>query len=323
MRIYSKRIKAIGGYFSIQLPLTEEYYPSLIKLNAGRNALEYILRVNRFSAIYIPYFTCDTILEPINKLAIPYHFYTVDKNLDPIFDFEPEPNECFLYTNYFGIKQQTIKNLANMSINLIVDNSQAFFSKPLVSIPTFYSCRKFFGVPDGSYLQSDIISSSKFERDISSPKMSHLLISIDQDIEKGFEIFKKNNDLLSNNPIRKMSHLTQRLLQSIDYEECKAIRNRNFKFLNDTLGDKNLLEITNHFHEGPLCYPFLTDKLNIKKKMIAKRVFIPVYWPNVFKWTTEKMFENYLADHLVALPIDHRFNEDDMNRLLNYLKQIL
>jgi hypothetical protein len=35
------------------------------------------------------------------------------------------------------------------------------------------------------------------------------------------------------------------------------------------------------------------------------------------------MFENYLAHNLVPLPIDHRYNEEDMERLINYLKQML
>jgi hypothetical protein len=323
MRIYAKRVKAIGGYLNLQLPAMEEYYPSLIKLNTGRNALEYILKVNGYSCIYIPYFTCEVILEPIKKLGIQYHFYTLDKNLDPIIDFEIETNECFLYTNYFGVKQLTVNNLAKMDMNLIVDNSQAFFLKPLPNIDTFYSCRKFFGVPDGAYLQSNIISTIKFERDISSDRMSHLLISVDQSIEKGFEAYKTNNDILSRNPIRRMSFLTEYLLKSIDYESCRLIRNKNFKILHEELSDKNQLEIDTSFINGPLCYPFLSSRENIKKKLISKRVFTPVYWPNVLKWTTDKMFENYLANNLVSLPIDHRYNEEDMERIINYLKQML
>lgn len=323
MRIYSKRVKAIGGYLNLQLPVKEDYYPSLIKLNTGRNALEYILKVNAYSCIYIPYFTCEVLLEPIKKLGIQFHFYTLDKNLDPIIDFEIEANECFLYTNYFGIKQLTINNLSKMNMNLIIDNSQAFYSKPLPGLDTFYSCRKFFGVPDGAYLQSKITSNIKYERDVSYERMSHLLISIDQSIEKGFESFKINNNVLSNNPIRRMSFLTEYLLKSIDYEACRLVRNRNFEILHEALSDKNELVIDTSLIDGPLCYPFLINKENIKKKLINKRVFVPIYWPNVFKWTTYKMFENYLAHNLVPLPIDHRYNEEDMERIINYLKQMI
>jgi hypothetical protein len=267
MRIYSRRVKAIGGYLNLQLPTLEEYYPSLVKLNTGRNALEYLLSVNAYSCIYIPYFTCEVMMEPIRKLGIQYHFYTLDKNLDPIIDFEIEAGDCFLYTNYFGLKQLTVNNLAKMGMDLIVDNSQAFFAKPLVGINTFYSCRKFFGVPDGAYLQTNKIINTKLERDISYDRMSHLLISIDQSIEKGYDSFQTNNNALSHKPIRRMSFLTEYLLKSIDYEACRVARNKNFKILHDELLDKNQLAIDNSLINGPLCYPLLTNKENIKKKL--------------------------------------------------------
>lgn len=323
MRHYSKRVKAIGGYLDLQLPDKEEFHPSLIKLNTGRNALEYILKVNSYSCIYIPYFTCEVILEPIKRLGLQYHFYTLDKYLDPIIDFNVDPTECFLYTNYFGIKQATIKALSKLIPSLIIDNSQAFFSKPLPGIDTFYSCRKFFGVPDGAYLQSKILSNLKFEKDISFGRMSHLLISIDMSIEKGYESFLENNEVLSNNPIKRMSSLTERLLKSIDYEDCRIKRNRNFMVLHEELSGKNKLVFDASNIDGPLCYPLLVEKETLKRKLVNNRIFIPVYWPNVFRWTTDKMFENYLTKNLAPLPIDHRYTEEDMLRIINFLKQMI
>lgn len=323
MRHYPKRTKALGGYFELQLPLHEEFYPSLIKLNTGRNSLEYLLKVNNYSNIYIPYFTCEVMLEPLKKLGLSYYYYTIDKNLDPVIDFEIGPTECFLYTNYFGIKQATINKLSREIPNLIIDNSQAFFSKPLPGIDTFYSCRKFFGVADGAYLQSNRISNIKLEKDISIDRMSHLLKSLDLSIEDGYESFVENNDSLSKNPIRRMSSLTKRILMSIDYEDCRRIRNNNFKILHEALSDKNKLVLDISLIDAPLCYPFLVDKKILRRKLISKRIYVPVYWPNVFKWTTEKMYENYLATNLISLPIDHRYNEQDMRRIISCVKQIL
>lgn len=323
MRHYPKRTKALGGYFELQLPLREEFYPSLIKLNTGRNSLEYLLKVNNYSNIYIPYFTCEVMLEPLKKLGLSYYYYTIDKNLDPVIDFEIGPTECFLYTNYFGIKQATINKLSREIPNLIIDNSQAFFSKPLPGIDTFYSCRKFFGVADGAYLQSNRISNIKLEKDISIDRMSHLLKSLDLSIEDGYESFVENNDSLSKNPIRRMSSLTKRILMSIDYEDCRRIRNNNFKILHEALSDKNKLVLDISLIDAPLCYPFLVDKKILRRKLISKRIYVPVYWPNVFKWTTEKMYENYLATNLISLPIDHRYNEQDMRRIISCVKQIL
>lgn len=323
MRHYPKRVKALGGYFELQLPSNEEYYTSMVKLNTGRNAFEYLLRVNRYSAVYIPYFTCEVMLEPLKKLKIPYHFYTINENLEPVLDFEIGETECLLYTNYFGIKQDAVEALSLQIPRLIIDNSQAFFSTPLTDIDTFYSCRKFFGVADGAYLQTKKQASVKLERDISSDRMSHLLRSIDLSIEDGYKQFIENNVVLENNPIRTMSKLTEKILQSIDYNACRLKRNANFQFLHQKLGSNNKLNINLGVAEAPLCYPLLVDKENVKSRLISKRIFIPTYWPNVFHWASEKMFEYYLAKNILPLPIDHRYDENDMQRLVNYVSQMI
>ena len=65
-------MKAIGGYFELELQKNEEYHKDALSLNTGRNALEYILKANAYKKIYIPYFTCDVLLQPILKLKLKY-----------------------------------------------------------------------------------------------------------------------------------------------------------------------------------------------------------------------------------------------------------
>jgi hypothetical protein len=36
-------MEAIGGYFSLELPIHKEYHQDDIKLNTGRNYMDYIL----------------------------------------------------------------------------------------------------------------------------------------------------------------------------------------------------------------------------------------------------------------------------------------
>ena len=101
---------AIGGYFGLEVSKSRSYHPETISLNTARNALEYVLRARRYTKVYIPYFTCDVILEPLNKLKISYEFYDIDNNLEPIFNYSDiGPDEGFLITDYFGIKTVFIK----------------------------------------------------------------------------------------------------------------------------------------------------------------------------------------------------------------------
>ncbi|WP_264554527.1 hypothetical protein [Flavobacterium sp. N1946] len=121
---------AIGGYFGLDLREKEAYHKEkkCIALNTSRNCLEYILFGRNYQLVFIPYFTCEAILEPFNKLNIQFEFYSIDENLEPIFDFNKlDSNAAFLYTNYFGLKDNYIKELAAQDVNLIIDNSQSFF----------------------------------------------------------------------------------------------------------------------------------------------------------------------------------------------------
>jgi len=316
-------MKPIGGYIELQLPVGEEYYPSLIKLNTGRNSLEYILLVKGYRTIYLPYFTCDVLLEPIKHLGIKLKYYHIDSNLDPIIDFELGPTDCIVYTNYFGLKQDTVNRLSTYIDNLIIDNSQAFFSEPLPHVDTFYSCRKFFGVPDGAYLHLNTYTRLNVQSDVSIERFSHLIKSIDLSIEDGYTDYIENNKALESNSIRSMSSLTRKILSGINYEECKAKRNANFKFLHSFLEESNQLKFPGLEINGPMTYPFLVADPSIKEKLIERKIFVPTFWPNVFHWASKGMFEYYLANNLVSLPIDHRYNLDDMTRILNNLTQLI
>jgi len=313
----------IGGYLGLELPRGREFYPDLLALNTGRNALEYILRQKRYTKLYLPYYTCDVLLEPVAKLGIEYQFYTIDKTLDPVIDFEIEPHAAFLYTNYYGIKQEQVKQLSLRIKNLIVDNSQAFFSEPLAGIDTFYSCRKFFGVADGAYLQIRRKINKKFPVDSSVSRSSHLLKNLDHGTESGYSDYIANNKSLEDNDIKLMSRLTRRILSCINYEECARIRERNFNFLHKHLKEINQLDVDIHPNTAPMVYPFLFADRFLKVHLIQRKIFVATYWPNVFKWTTKNMFENYLAHNLVPLPIDQRYSLQDMFLMLNILKQLL
>ena len=75
---------AIGGYFELELSDRGHFpHEDGYCVNSGRNALELILRhIRDISRLWIPYYTCDVILEPVTKLGIQYSFYHVNQNLE-------------------------------------------------------------------------------------------------------------------------------------------------------------------------------------------------------------------------------------------------
>src|ERR1700758_3780860 len=106
-------MRAIGGYFELELNQFKEYHANDIKLNTGRNALEYILTSKQYTKIYLPFFSCDVLLEPIKRLNIIFEFYSINELFEPIFDFSKiRGGEVFLYTNYFGLNDRNIFHIS-------------------------------------------------------------------------------------------------------------------------------------------------------------------------------------------------------------------
>ena len=312
----------IGGYFELELPYGEEYYPDAIKLNSGRNAFEYILRVKEYQKVYLPYFTGDAMLEPIQKLNIEFEFYEIGKTFKPVnFDFAKlKEAEVFVYTNYFGICDKQVMEISKICKNLIIDNSQAFFSKPIEGVDTFYSPRKFFGVPDGAYLYTDKILDRNWERDISHMRCEHLLGRTDTGAAAHYQSFRTNNISLCNQPIKRMSRLTQRLLCSIDYDTIAKKRKANFQFLHKHLKSSNELNIQLSIGEVPMVYPYLPNSyIDLKQKLIANMVFVATYWPNKTIQTVKNSWANHLLNNLINFPIDQRYNRVNMQQMLDLL----
>lgn len=310
---------SIGGYFGLELGQGQHYHKDPICLNSARNCLEYILRVRKYIKVYIPYYTCEVILEPFKKLNIPFEFYYINEFLEPKFEYILKENEGFLYTNYFGLKQDCVNRLAKLyKNNLIVDNAQAFYAEPLKGIDTFYSPRKFFGVADGGYLYIDKKLDIEIEQDFSFERMSHLLKRVDISAEFGYNDFKKNDDSLINQPIKFMSNLTSEILSSIDYNLIKEKRIENYLYFESKLKDKNLIHLSLNNNDVPMVYPCLTNDISLKSKLINNKIFVATYWPNVKDWTKEEDLEYQLTNNLLPFPIDQRYYKNDLKKLLIY-----
>jgi len=315
-------MEAIGGYFSLELPLREEYHKDAIRLNTGRNCLEYILRSREYKKVYIPYYTCEAVMEPVNKLGIQYEFYHIDIHFEISDRFTLKDGEGLLYTNYFGLKQRYVEQLAEqLGSRLIVDNTQAFYAKPIQGIDSFYTCRKFFGVADGACLYTDKLLDEEFVQDESYYRMAHLLKRIDLSAEQGFADFRKVDDGLDNQPIRMMSKLTQRIMRSIDYEAAAKKRRENFQILHKALGEENDFDLTLEEGNVPMVYPFLSHIQGLRDRLIKNRIFVARYWPNVLEWTSDNELEHLLANQMLPLPIDQRYGKEEMKYMIETIHE--
>lgn len=311
----------IGGYFSLEIPCGEEYHKEAIRLNTGRNCLEYILRARGYKKVYLPYYICEVVLEPFKKLGVDYEFYHVGIELEIRDQFTIKEREALLYVNYYGLKQHFVEVLAEkVGDRLIVDNTQAFYAKPLEGIDTFYTCRKFFGVPDGAYLYTDKLLDEEFEQDLSYDYFTFLTKRIDLGAEAGYADFQNLSKHVSGQPIKRMSKLTQRMMQGVDYMGIANQRRANFKQLHGALGVSNTIDLQLEEDTIPMAYPYMSPVKGLREKLIENKIFVARYWPNVLEWTNESDIDFLLAYQMQPLPIDQRYGEEEMNRIINVIE---
>lgn len=314
-------MEAIGGYFELELRKGEHYHQDALRLNTARNCFEYILLARKYTKVYIPYYTCEVILQPLHKLHIAYEFYHINESLEPVETIQLHDKEAFLYTNYFGLKQRCVEYLASIyQSQLIVDNAQAFYAPRIAGIDTLYSPRKFFGVPDGGYLYTDKVLEQDISDDKSYGRMSHLLLRIEEGAESGYPFFRQSDDSLDNQPIRKMSALTDRILRNIDYDFAKEKRRENFNYLNERLSPKNALPVRLDTNSIPMIYPFYAKDESLRTKLIEHKVFVATYWPNVLEWISLNSLEYQLARYIIPLPIDQRYDKRRMDEIINVIR---
>lgn len=317
--------QGIGGYFELELPNFGGFpHDDGMLLNSGRNALEYVFQaLGDVKHILIPLYTCDVILESINKLNIPYTFYHIDQHLELRELPSLQRGEYLIYTNYFGIKDEFVKELADYyGSQLIVDNAQAWFTAPIEGVSTIYSPRKFVGLPDGGIAYcSKHIDLNTFEQDISFERCSHLLKRIDLGPSEGYLDFKANSKQLVGQHIKRMSELTKRMLCSIDFGEVKNKRGDNFKFLHESLQTSNLFNIPSEVSfTCPMIYPYLTDDETLRQRLIENKVFVATYWPNVKEWVSKEMLEYDLTERLLPIPVDQRYGIEEMKTIISIIK---
>ena len=314
-------MQAIGGYFELELRKGEHYHRNAICLNTARNCFEYVLRTRNLKKVYIPYYTCEVMLEPIKKLGIKYEFYSINAALEPIDQPVLKENEAYLYTNYFGLKQGWVKRLAQVYGNqLMVDNAQAFYAEPQQGIDTFYSVRKFFGVSDGAYLYTETWLEQKLEQDVSFNRMIHLLKRIDLGAEEGYQDFRINDDSLCEQDIKTMSRLTEAVVYGVDYETAKRKRRENYAFMDKALKDSNRIHLRLDDDAVPMVYPYLTDDETLRQRLIENKVFVATYWPNVKEWVTKEMLEYDLTERLLPIPVDQRYGIEEMKTIISIIK---
>jgi hypothetical protein len=315
--------KEYSGYMELELRSGKEYHQKALALNTARHAILYHAQALGYTRVHLPYYICDSVPDMLKKHGIDISYYAISDALLPIEKNISSNGSLLLFVNYFGLLDEAAKLFAKKYSNCLIDNCHAFFMRLPEGVSAAYSARKFFGVSDGAYLYT----SARLENNLPQDRSARRIVSNMQRIEEGanppYAEHKRAEAELANMPVQKMSQLTRRILQNVDYEHVMCVRRENFRMLHKALGSINLLHIPEDIHV-PMAYPLLSDSDNLRKRLVEKRIYVPHLWPETLsKLPSQDCIEARLTNCLALLPIDQRYNNNDMDDIIRLVKASL
>lgn len=326
----------------------------VVRTNSAKAAIYFAVQKMKPTKLYVPYYMCNSVLHMLAGSGVCVEKYWLNDELLPALEetdakaeavetkgietksIETKSTETknveaantqtigILLVNYFGVMDQKMNQLVEQYKNVIIDNSHAFFCPPVLreDVYNVYSCRKFVGVPDGGYLVAKHPLSFDLEPDKVSHHFSYLTVSSEYSMNEAYTE-KMESDKYFYDNYKGMSQISQGLLSSVDYTFIKQKREENFAVLHSLLKEYNQFSLEEK-NVAPYLYPFrpkknaLGDPIDVaalKKSLVAQKIYTPTLWRELITSEYEGTLEYQISKNTVFLPIDQRYDAQDMEYL--------
>ncbi len=304
--------QGIGGYY-------DRYKDHLVNVDSGRSALQYILETFNYKRIWLPVYNCPLVGQRINEVSdIEICWYNIRPNFLPDIDtYKFDYGDCLLWVNYCGVMtNDTIETILafqkNTPVKIIFDNIPAYFSQPRMEAINIYSCRKFIGVPDGGHIIGNAVNPVQLPTYVTAENYVYLMRAIETGSNSAYEGYTESEKRFSQSDVAYgMPKLTKVLLGSVDYNRLITRRKNNFLVLHEALEESNRfsLDISTN---TPSVYPYLCSDKKLRERLLESKIYVSRFWKHVLTNELANDFEKDLAEYLIPLPIDQRYDAKDM-----------
>lgn len=320
----NRKHESYGGFQPLELRRSNSYYSTseyhLLKYNSAKVGIDKVINENKVKRIHVPLYLCPNVCKEIERHDLQVIYYKIDGNLLPLIE-NYEKDDWIYIVDYFGIMSnrmdQFIKNHTNF--HYIVDNCHSFFHRPNVGSNYIYSCRKFFGVPDGSYLITEDFICEQEELSNGAGYAGYLLTSLENGTNACYQE-KKHVDELLGQSYDNMSKLADAIMHSVDYEFVANRRRENAKIYEQAFGGLNRIKVETDVI--PYMYP-LNFGTNIKRELIQRKIFVPTLWGQCGDEKYKGTWEHDLTENTLFLPVDQRYDEEDINYIVSVVKSLM
>ena len=341
------RSRVIGGEFELktipeQTQMTSGYY----SYASGRAALYQILMSIKLTTfkVWLPDWLCESMIDAVKRSGLVYGFYElgtdlridvgrfVEKNR-PISE-----NDVVVLVNYFGLTDtgRTIEELRSLRVESVIveDDVQALFSfldntTTHLADYRFTSLRKTIAAPDGGLVCTKRqMPLAQYKNTFAAYKVKGALMkgAADEttDDNEYLSLFEHGEELIDDNFESVMSCEASAILAGSDFEEVAKKRIENAHYLTarlEELGVEPLLKCVGN--QVPLFVPVMIDNRDeMRRELRRNGIFCPVHWP-LRKDMEALPMGRRMAEKELSLVVDQRYNQEDMDSIVQVLKNTL
>ncbi len=353
MREYGSEHPAVllpDGYFE-----TFNQYGKCTWLRSGREALHLVaLNLNpikNLPIVLMPAYCCHSMVDPFEKAGWKVEYYRLNEDLTVDLDYLTNAlangfPKAVLSMNFYGSAStkeavDCIKK-SNPECKVIEDFSHCTFSLAGIynSRVDYYvtSIRKSVGVCDGSVIiskepldesfveegETEFVSS---RRDCQKIKAEY---TYSQDKEqKGLffpELRRQEGELDAFAGVHRISMTGKEMLGVLDGEMISYARRCNMKHILELLDGKveNVPGIERCLDGAPFSLPILLKNRDEVQQKLAKRgVYAPVLWPICDQARETCSVSARMADEMLSIPVDQRYNYDDIEEIAKIILETI
>lgn len=339
----SMQTKPMGGFLPFEtqcfkktprnvLDLWKIDHNNAFTFKNARSALSYFLNQLQIKRLWLPSYICSEMEALQSQVEINY--YPLQANLSP--DLEKldrliSKRDCVLAIDYFGRDPDPLFRTfvqTHSDILWVEDRAHALWPS---SIPwsnwVLYSPRKLFGVPDGGILvnQTGNFKRPEYANCLEALEHPPTLMRFEDEEERYNELwysaYVEQEEKMAVS-MKKMSRLSRAVLESIDPTSIMNQRKKNYNQLFDAFPEIALLS-TKSSEFVPLGFPIrLKNCDKIWEKLCEKKIYAARHWKHLAQYSIQSDFVISLSNETMTLPSDHRYTEDDMNYIIDTLKDL-
>ncbi len=353
MREYGSEHPAVllpDGYFAS----FNKYGREITFLRTGREALLYAscnCKPEKEALILCPAYCCWSMTAPFEFSGWTVVYYRLKEDLTIDEEYlrmllRGNRPDAILTMNYYGSAStdsaiSLVKELNN-NITVIEDFSHCTFclDKIFNEKVDFYvsSIRKSIGVCDGavilskkgtnkSYIGNAAPGFGELRKGAQEQKGRYAYTKSCGDKDVFLKELRQGEEIINKlDGVHPISDISLKMIGNINGAEIAFARRENMKHLWSLLNGrvKTVPGLERSFDGAPFSLPILVENRDaVQKQLAQKGIYAPVLWPINEQAQYVCKVSRYVSNHMLSIPIDQRYNYDDIEDIANIILETL